>query len=138
MELDPNDYPKLISPILDGETEVVYGSRFMSRNPNIPLDSRIANQSLSLMASILYGQRLTDMETAYKVMTRKVLDKIRNRLRSVEFTIEPEITARIIQAGYKIKEVPIGFNPRSKAAGKKASFKDAVEAMIALVKCRLY
>jgi glycosyltransferase involved in cell wall biosynthesis len=135
LELDPNEYTQLIAPILEGRADVVYGSRFLVPTTKVALKSRAANRFLTLLTNILFGGRLTDMETAYKVMRREALQGI--RLRTVGFDIEPELTARLLRAGRRIVEVPISYNPRSADEGKKMRFIDGVDAIYTLVKCRL-
>jgi hypothetical protein len=87
-----------------------------------------------LLTNLLFGGRLTDMETAYKVMRRQALDGL--RLRCVGFDIEPELTARLLRAGRRIQEVPISYNPRTENEGKKMRWVDGVDAVYTLLKCR--
>ncbi|MEJ7860834.1 MAG: glycosyltransferase family 2 protein [Pyrinomonadaceae bacterium] len=134
LELDPNEYKMLLQPILQGQTQVVYGSRFLKKN-KVPLVRRLANGALTSITNKLYNTKLTDMETAYKIFTANVANKL--ALQANRFEIEPEITARICQAGYKIAEVPISYRPRTKFEGKKINWKDGVKAMWMLCKCRL-
>lgn len=135
LELNPKEYLKIITPILKGKADVVYGSRFLQRNRNIPFKTRLANLALTVLTNLLYGTRLTDMETAYKAFRREVLTGI--RLRALEFEIEPEITARIAQKGFRIHEVPISYRPRTRDEGKKISLIDGVEAAYTLFRCKL-
>ena len=135
LELDPAEYGTLLSPILNDGAMVVYGSRFMSHVPGISRRTRIANRLLTWMTNILYGARLTDMETCYKVFRREVLDRV--RLRCVGFDFEPEVTARLLMAGYRIVEVPIGYTPRRRDEGKKIRWIDGLDAAYTLVRCRL-
>ena len=93
-----------------------------------------ANRLLTLFTNILFGGRLTDMETAYKVFRREALDGI--RLRCVGFDFEPEITAKFLRAGHRIVEVPITYNPRRSDEGKKIRWIDGVDAIYVLFKCR--
>ena len=134
LELDPNEYAQLIAPLLDGRADVVYGSRFLRPTSKVALRSRAANRFLTLLTNLLFGGRLTDMETAYKVMRREALQGI--RLRTVGFDIEPELTARLLRASRRIVEVPISYNPRSADEGKKMRFVDGVDAIYTLLKCR--
>ena len=134
LELDPQEYGLLLQPILDGRSKVVYGSRFLKPVARIRLRSRIANKALTWFTNLLFGSRLTDMETAYKVMRREALQGI--RLRTVGFDIEPELTARLLRAGRRIVEVPISYNPRTADEGKKMRFIDGVDAIYTLLKCR--
>lgn len=135
LELDPNEYGSLLAPILSGAAVVVYGSRFLGRNPSISFRTRFANRALTMFTNVLFGGNLSDMETGYKVFRREVLQKI--RLRCVGFDFEPEITAKILRAGYKITEVPIGYTPRRVDEGKKIRWIDGVDAAYVLLKCRL-
>lgn len=132
LELDPNEYVKLLQPILQGRAEVVYGSRFKAHNSNIALKTRLANRFLTGLTNLLYGSHLTDMETAYKVFRADVIKNL--RLRCVGFDIEPEITAKLLKAGYTIHEVPISYNPRTALEGKKISWRDGIEAIYTLLK----
>jgi glycosyltransferase involved in cell wall biosynthesis len=134
LELDPGEYARLLAPILDGRTDVVYGSRFLNQPRRIPLRTRLANRALTWLTNALFLGRLTDMETAYKVFRREVLDGI--RLRSVGFDFEPELTAHLLRAGRKIIEVPIGYHPRRVEEGKKIRWTDGFDAVYMLLKCR--
>lgn len=135
LETNPDEYLQLLQPILEGKTSVVYGSRFLKRNDKVPFFRRLANWGLTFITNIMFGSKLTDMETAYKVFTKEVNEKI--QLRANRFDIEPEITARICKAGYKISEIPISYSPRTIFEGKKISWKDGIRAVIMLLKCRL-
>jgi glycosyltransferase involved in cell wall biosynthesis len=135
LELDPNEYTQLIAPLLDGRADVVYGSRFLAPTAKVALKSRAANRFLTFLTNVLFGGRLTDMETAYKVMRREALQGI--RLRAVGFDIEPELTARLLRARRRIVEVPISYNPRTADEGKKMRFIDGVDAIYTLLKCRI-
>jgi len=135
LELDPSQYMQLLRPILDGATDIVYGSRFLVGAPHVPWRTRVANRALTGITNLLYGSRLTDMETAYKVFRRHVLDGI--RLRSVGFDFEPELTAKLLVAGRRIIEVPISYHPRRVDEGKKIRWTDGFDAVYVLVKCRL-
>lgn len=134
LELDPCEYVDLIQPILNRQADVVYGSRFKGQNKGIPLKTRLVNRFLTSLTNLLYGSHLTDMETAYKVFKAEVIKNL--RLRCVGFDIEPEITAKLLKAGYSIYEVPIAYNPRTTQEGKKISWPDGVEAIYTLLKCR--
>lgn len=135
LELDPLEYGKLLAPILSGRATVVYGSRFLQRNPAIPMRTRLNNRVLTWITNLLFLSRLTDMETGYKVFRREVLQKV--RLRCVGFDFEPELTARLLLAGYRIEEVPIGYSPRRIDEGKKVRWVDGLDAVYILVKLRL-
>ncbi len=133
LELDPNEYGALLAPILAGAA-VVYGSRFLRPVAGIPRRTRVANRLLTWLTNLLYGARLTDMETGYKVFRRDVLSTI--RLRTVGFDFEPELTARLLLAGHRIVEVPITYNPRRRDEGKKIRWIDGVDAVYTLMKIR--
>lgn len=134
LELDPEEYPRLIAPILAG-AEVVYGSRFLGPRPrNVRRRTVVANRLLTGLTNALYGSRLTDMETAYKVFRADVLRRL--RLRSIGFEFEPEVTAKLLRSGVRIVEVPISYAPRTVEEGKKISWRDGLTAVATLVRCR--
>ena len=135
LELDPEEYGALLAPLLAGRSDVVYGSRFLHPTARISLRARLGNRLLTWLTNVLFGARLTDMETAYKVFRREALDGI--RLRCVGFDFEPELTAKFLVAGRRIVEVPVRYNPRRIDEGKKIRWTDAVDAVYALIKCRL-
>jgi glycosyltransferase involved in cell wall biosynthesis len=139
LEYKPSDYNKLLKPILLKRTEVVYGSRYLSEKGHLKEHNhltfkihKIGNTFLSSLTSILYKQKITDMETCYKMFTRKVYNSI--KLESNGFEIEPEITSKIIKAGFNIMEVPISYFSRDFEEGKKITWKDGVKAAIHLIK----
>lgn len=135
LEYDPRDYPELLRPIEEGLADVVYGSRFLGRAHRVTMFWHlVANQLLTLMTNILYNTILTDMETGYKVFRREVLDGM--VLRANSFDFEPEFTAKILKRNFRIFEVPITFNPRDYAQGKKIKLQDAFEAVWTLIKYR--
>ena len=134
LELDPEEYGRLLQPIVEGRTDVVFGSRFLKRATHVRLTSRIANRVLTALTNILFGARLTDMETAYKIFRREVVDGI--RWRCVAFDFEPEFTARVLLKGYRIVEVPISYHPRNTDEGKKIRWVDGLDAVYVLLKCR--
>jgi glycosyltransferase involved in cell wall biosynthesis len=141
LEYNPKDYPKLLEPILKGEAKVVYGSRFLNKKYKIIGKNRIimahhliGNKFLSLVISLLYSSKITDMETCYKVIKREIIKNI--KLRANGFDIEPEITTKILKKGYTIKEVQIEFKARDFNQGKKITWKDGVKALFCLLKWR--
>lgn len=134
LELDPAMFPRLVEPIARGRARVVFGSRFRrARGPAFTL-GRFANFALSVATSILYGQRITDMETCYKTFARGVLPEL--DLRAERFDIEPEITAKLLRAGYRIHEVAVTYRPRTRAEGKKIRWRDGVHALRTLLALR--
>lgn len=136
LELQPEEYPRLVEPILRGETDVVYGSRFRGSAKNIPFKTRVANWVLTKFSNLLYGSKLTDMATAYKVFRSEVIKGL--RLRSARFEFEPEVTAKLLMSGYKIVEVPISYHPRSVDEGKKIGWIDGIEYIYTLLKYRFF
>ena len=134
LELDPAQLAELVQPILHGTTKVVFGSRFLAGRPPAPLVSILANQFLTGVTNLLYGGRLTDMETCYKVMMADVAKSL--NLESNRFDIEPEISAKLLRAGYSIHELPVRFEPRSRAQGKKIGWRDGVQAVKVLFRYR--
>jgi len=135
LELDPAQLARLIAPVLDGSAVAVYGSRFMGTSTHVPLATRLGNRGLTWVTNLLYGQRLTDMETCYKIMRGDVARSL--PLKADRFDIEPEITALLLRAGHRIVEQPITFSPRSRAAGKKIRWHDGLHAIRVLVRYRL-
>ncbi len=137
LEYDPQDYLKLLEPVINSGAKVVYGSRFMNTKGKIKgmrLANWLANKLLRLLTNILYGAKLTDEATAYKLFSRNVFEGV--SLRSKRFEFCPEVTAKVLKAGYKIVEVPISYNPRSLIEGKKITWRDGVEAFWTLFKYR--
>lgn len=141
LEYDPYDYGRLLQPILDKKAEVVYGNRFANyplkfwgENTTILPLHWISNMVLAAITNILYGSNLRDMETCYKLFTKKVFNSL--NLKSKGFEIEPEITAKILKEGYKIFEVPIRVSPRTYKEGKKIGWKDGFIAIWTLIKYR--
>src|ERR1035437_607005 len=135
LELDPREYGALLAPILAGRADVVYGSRFLGKGNVIALRTRAANHLLTWATRLLFGGRITDMETGYKGFRREALAGI--RLRAVGFDFEPEITAKLLMAGRRIVEVPIGYQPRRLDEGKKIRWVDGLDALYVLIKSRL-
>ena len=137
LEYDPGDYPRLIKPILDGEADVVYGSRFLGRKrpEGILFSSLIANKVLTFISNIMTGLKLTDMETCYKVMKSSILKEI--ELTSDRFGIEPEITAKLAKKEVKIVELPILYHGRDHATGKKINWKDGLSAIYHILRFNL-
>jgi glycosyltransferase involved in cell wall biosynthesis len=135
LEYDPVEYGRLLEPIEAGEADVVYGSRFLKGVPEGMLRQSVAaNRFLSWLTSVLYGRRLTDMETCYKVFRRDVVSGM--HLRANRFDFEPEFTAKVLKRRARVVEVPIAFNPRGYEEGKKIGAKDGVMAVWALLRYR--
>lgn len=134
LEYDPRDYPALLAPIVAGAADVVYGSRFRGRPRGMKRANLLANRVLTAAANLLYGARITDEATAYKAFRADVLRSI--RLRCLRFEFCPEVTAKARRLGHRIHEVPISYNARGVAEGKKIRWWDGVEALWALLKYR--
>ena len=133
LEYDPEEYPKLIQPILDGHADVVFGSRFEGYPRRVMLYwHRMGNHFLTFLSNMTTNLDLTDMETCYKVFRREVIQSI--NLKSDRFGIEPEITAKIARRGYRIYEVPISYYGRDYWEGKKISWKDGFSAIWTILK----
>jgi glycosyltransferase involved in cell wall biosynthesis len=131
LELDPQQIAALLGPILRGESTVVYGSRFLNGRSGAPLVSVLANRFLTAVTNALFWASLTDMETCYKIMRTDVARSL--GLTANRFDIEPEITARLLRHGHRIKELPVRFDARSRAQGKKIGWRDGVRAIQVLV-----
>ena len=136
LEYDPQDYPKLLQPILDGKADVVYGSRFMEGRQKGLLRSYVANQFLTTLANVVNGTKLTDMETCYKVIRTSILKKI--SLYSDRFGFEPEITAKLAKRKCRIVEVPIAYRGRDYHEGKTVSWKDGIAAIFHIFRFRFF
>lgn len=134
LEYDPQDYLKLLPPVLSGKAEVVYGSRFMGSYKNMATLHYWGNRFLTWMINLLYGVRLTDAETCYKLIPTGLIQSI--PIRSDRFEFDTEITVKILKRGYKILEVPISYAGRQFSEGKKITWKDGVSAFWYLLKYR--
>ena len=134
LEYDPEDWPKLLAPILRGKARVVYGSRFTGERRNMLFLHWVGNRFLSLVTNVLYNTTLSDMETCYKLFDRTLLDSI--TLRAQRFEFEPEVTAKILRRGVRIYEVPISYTGREFDEGKKITWRDGFVALWTLVKYR--
>ena len=140
LEYDPDDYSKLLKPILDGRADVVYGSRLSSSEAKRVLFfwHYIANRLLTLFSDMLTNLVLTDMETGYKVFRKEVVDSFKDKLKSRKFGIEPEITARIAKGEWRIYEVGISYSGRTYKEGKKINWKDGIAAIWHIIKFNLF
>ena len=136
-EYNPEEYPRLLKPIIEGKAEVVYGSRIESIRSNLRKMYKLhylGNVFLTAVTNLLYGSKITDMETGYKVFRKEVIDGIRIRAKGVDF--EPEITAKILKRGFRIEEVRIDFMGRRFDEGKKITWVDGIKAAYYLIKYR--
>ncbi len=134
LEYDPQEYHLLIKEVQEGNAKVVYGSRFMGNYEDMTTAHYWGNRFLTFLTNLLYGVKLTDMETCYKLIPRDLIQSI--RIRSNRFNFEPEITAKILKQGYNIKEVPISYAGRQFSEGKKITWRDGFVAVWTLLKFR--
>jgi dolichol-phosphate mannosyltransferase len=135
LEYRPEEIPALVAPILKGEANVVYGSRFTKGFPKgMALPNKIVNKLLAWSVGILFFRKLTDEATCYKAFRRDLLERMNLTCHRFEFC--PEVTAKAFRLGERILELPISYEPRSKAAGKKIRWTDAPEAFWTLFKHR--
>lgn len=146
-EYDPADYPKLLQPILDGKADAVFGSRFIGEPHRVMYFwHQVANKTLTTLSNMLTNLNLTDMEVCYKVFTREVYSKI--RIKSPRFGVEPELTAKVAKMrigeggrwkeGRKVRvyEVGVAYAGRTYEEGKKIGWKDAVSAIVQIIRFR--
>lgn len=135
LEYDPQDYKKLVAELEKG-AEVVYGSRFAGDYKDMTSLHYFGNRFLTILTNLLYGTRLTDMETCYKLLPGEFVRSL--RLKSDRFDFEPEITSKILKSGLKISEVPISYKGRSWKEGKKITWRDGFHAVKTLIKFRFF
>lgn len=137
LEYDPNDYQKLVEPILSGESQVVYGSRILNKKNAKGADpiSYLGGLFLTRLANLLYRTRITDVCTCYKVFETSILQNI--DLKCYRFDFCQEVTAKIAKKGIKISERPISYNPRTITDGKKIKWRDGIEAIWTLIRYRI-
>jgi len=138
LEYDPNEYPKLIRPILEGKADVVYGSRFAGGEAHRVLFfwHMLGNKFLTLLSNMFTNLNLTDMETCYKVFRRDVYEKI--NIEEDRFGFEPEITAKVAKLGARIYEVGISYSGRGYEEGKKIGWRDGISALRCILKYNLF
>ncbi len=135
LEYDPSEYQRLLDPILSGAADVVYGSRFRGRIEGMRWANNLGNKILTIACRQLYGLRITDLMTCYKVYRRALVQGL--RIESNRFDFEAELTARLAQRGARFAEVPVSFVGRSVAEGKKIRALDAVHVSRRLLACKL-
>ena len=136
LEYDPQEYPKLLEPILDGRADAVFGSRFLGGPHRVLYFWHYAgNRFLTLLSNALSNLNLTDMETCYKAFKADVIKSL--NLQSDRFGFEPEVTAKLAKRNYRIFETSISYNGRSYAEGKKINWKDGVAAIVHILRFNL-
>ena len=138
LEYDPQEYPRLMQPIISGRADVVFGSRFMGGNPHrvVYFWHMIGNRFLTLISNMFTNINLTDMETCYKMFRREVIQSI--AIKEDRFGFEPEITAKVAKAGFRIYEVGISYYGRTYAEGKKIGWRDGFRAIYSILKYNLF
>lgn len=134
LEYDPMEYELVVEPILQGEADVVYGSRFLASKAKGYLTNRMANKFLTRLSNLFTHLKLTDMETCYKTFKREIIQSV--DIEEKRFGFEPEITAKLSRMNIRIKEVPISYYPRTMEEGKKIGFKDGLRAIYCIWKYR--
>ncbi len=136
LEYEPEDYNKLLRALDEEHIDVVYGSRFSGNYEDMTSLHYFGNKLLTLVTNILFGVMLTDMETCYKLLPGDFIRSI--DIKSPRFNFEPEITAKILKSGKRIKEVPISYKGRSHSEGKKITWRDGIAAVTTLVRFRIF
>ena len=137
LETDPSEYKKLLGLIFEGKAKVVFGSRFLGSIKNMNKFNFLGNKLITMLANTLYGIRITDEATAYKVFLKEILEKENIKLKSNRFEICAELVAKIAKKKYKILEVPISFIGRNKNEGKKLRLRDGFLSVWTLIKYRV-
>jgi glycosyltransferase involved in cell wall biosynthesis len=138
LEYNPKEYPELMKPIVEGNADVVFGSRFMGGNPHrvVYYWHMVGNRFLTMISNMLTNINLTDMETCYKMFKREVIQSI--KIEENRFGFEPEITAKVARDNYRIYEVGISYYGRTYAEGKKIGWKDGIRAIYAILKYNIW
>jgi glycosyltransferase involved in cell wall biosynthesis len=138
LEYNPREYPNLMDPIISGNADVVFGSRFLGGNPHrvVYFWHMVGNRFLTLVSNMLTNINLTDMETCYKMFRREVIQSI--TIEENRFGFEPEITAKVAKGGWRIYEVGISYYGRTYAEGKKIGWRDGLRAIYSILKYNIF
>jgi glycosyltransferase involved in cell wall biosynthesis len=137
LEYDPTDFPRVLAPILDGRADVVFGSRFVGGDSHRVLYywHSVGNRALTMLSNAFTNLNLSDMEVGYKAFRREVLESF--EIEESRFGVEPELTAKVAHAGFRIYEVGVSYHGRTYEQGKKISWKDGVRALYCILKYNL-
>jgi dolichol-phosphate hexosyltransferase len=136
LEYTPADIPALLTPVLDGESKLVYGTRTFSSHTSYSLWYVLGNKGVTMFANVLFNSYIRDLETCFKLMPVQLYRDL--RIRSAGFGMEAEITGKLLRRGHRPYEVPISYRARSREAGKKLTWRDGVEALWILLRIRLF
>ena len=134
LEYDPRDWTRLLPPLLQGKTTVVFGSRYIGERETVSLFRWFGDRSITLLAAVLFNATISDLETGYKVIDRDVLESL--ELRADRFDFEPEITAKLLRSGHRIYEVPVTYAGRDEKEGRKFTWRDGLTAARTLIRLR--
>ncbi len=134
LEYDPIQYPQLLRPILEGQTQIVYGSRFLGRISDMKPINRLANNISNWTMVLLWQTKITDINTCYKVFTKEAFSGI--QIISQNFALETELTIKFLKKGLKVHEVPIAYQARSVKEGKKIKWKTALQMFWPIIRYR--
>jgi glycosyltransferase involved in cell wall biosynthesis len=138
LEYDPAEIAKVLVPFLNAGADIVYGSRYLQPRKGLKFWHSLFNRLFTSVGNLFTGLKLTDLMTCYKAFNRQALASFVNKLESKRFGFEPEVTARVAKAGFKIIEVPISYAPRSREQGKHMNLKWQLESLWALIKYSFY
>jgi glycosyltransferase involved in cell wall biosynthesis len=134
LEYDPQDWPRLLSPLLQGRSKVVYGSRYIGEHEVVSMTRWAGDRLLALLTDVLFNRTLSDVETGYKAIDRDLLDSL--QLKADRFDFEPEITAKLLRRHERIFEVPVNYASRSEREGRKFTWRDGLTAGWTLLRLR--
>lgn len=134
LEYDPAEIQKVLQPFLNSDAQVVYGSRYLKPSAGLGFWHSFFNKSFTTVGNSLTGQKITDLMTCYKAFNKTALSSFLSKVESKRFGFDPEVTARVSRAGFKIVEVPISYRPRSHGEGKHMNLKGELESLWALIK----